>query len=1069
MTTLNPGAFKWIGGAFVVTVLCAVAVVPLLRVSSPCTHDGSAHYYRVVALRETLEGGVPFARFLPDLALGYGYPFFNYRAASPYYLILGLHLAGLGLPLAQNVAYALCIVGSAITMYILARDLFGWPAGLVAGVAYAYAPYQFLDALLRGNIPESVAFFLMPLILWAFRRLALTGGRGWFLVSVISLSSLYVTHNISSLLFTPLLLAFIVVLAITYRERFPWLMVGAAFFLALGLSAFFWAPALLERDYVQLHMSYSTRNNDFRQNFIGLGEILAPPDGVDTSLMNPPIRVHLGLAQVILAVAGLFSGIAQWRDGEQRGQVVMSALAAGVMVWMSTPTSRFLWESLPLLRFVQFPWRLIGRAGLPVALLAGAFASVVTERISTSEIIPLSSSGVGASDIVLSLVVAVLILASLPYSYPPLGYCSRGAHPTIEDLFAYEHQNERLGLAASGSFFPVWVKKRPTESPLVEQYRHDSPVERFDETRLPPGARVVEAHYGFNSASVTVQSPERFHARYLSFYFPGWRVWIDGERVDITPSDPEGLITFEVPRGQHTVRVGFGETKLRLAADGISLLALIALGVLTVWSPGPEFERLLAPESLSTRSMIPLAVLGLSLLAFRLGIVNQVHTPFRRPELRPDGSLPGVEHSLERAFADGLKLIGYDQSANEIPADGTLRVDLYWTAYGRPTERYQTVVHLVDPNGLRWSLKDSFRPTDYQGAPPTTTWSPGRYALDSHEVEPLSATPPGTYDVVLTVFNRDTLAPLSALNEQGQPVAPGVVLGRVTLTSPRQPLSLEQLDTSDDVRASLGPMDLVGAELDQEEVAPGDPVLMTAFWRSEEAMDEDLELHLTLLASDGSNVATYDLSPTANWHPTSTWEPGRIWRGQHLLHLPADLKTGEYSWRFSISDSASHFVHPSAMRVVAPERTFEMPAVDETVDAHLGNVATLVGVARDPTPSVLNPGSTLTMTLVWRAEDETDVSYRVFVHLVGPHGELSAQSDGVPAEWARPTTGWLPGEYVEDVHHLTIPPDAPTGSYDLMTGMYVPRTAPGSGGERLTTPDGSDAVIVGTVTVERED
>jgi hypothetical protein len=264
-------------------------------------------------------------------------------------------------------------------------------------------------------------------------------------------------------------------------------------------------------------------------------------------------------------------------------------------------------------------------------------------------------------------------------------------------------------------------------------------------------------------------------------------------------------------------------------------------------------------------------------------------------------------------------------------------------------------------------------------------------------------------------------------------------------------------------------VDLVGAELDQEEAAPGDPVLMTAFWRSEEALDKDLELHLTLLASDGSTVATYDLSPTANWHPTSTWEPGRIWRGQHLLHLPADLMTGEYSWRFSISDFSSHFVHPSAMRVVAPERTFEMPAVDETVDAHLGNVATLVGAARNPTSSVLNPGSTLTMTLVWRAEDETDISYRVFVHLVGPHGELSAQSDGVPAEWARPTTGWLPGEYVEDVHHLTIPPDAPTGSYDLMTGMYVPRAAPGSGGERLTTPDGSDAVIVGTVTVERKD
>jgi hypothetical protein len=463
-----------------------------------------------------------------------------------------------------------------------------------------------------------------------------------------------------------------------------------------------------------------------------------------------------------------------------------------------------------------------------------------------------------------------------------------------------------------------------------------------------------------------------------------------------------------------------------------------------------------------------LAILGLFLLAFKLGVVDRVHTPFRRPELRRDGSLPGVEHALEQTFADGLELIGYDQNADQIPADGMLRVDLYWTTYRQPRQQYQTVVHLVDPNGLRWSLKDSFRPTDYQGAPPTTTWTPERYALDSHEVEALSATPPGTYDIVLTVFDRDTLAPLSALNEQGQPVAPEVVLGEVTLTTPRHPLNLEELDTRGDLRASLGPVDLVGADFDQEEAAPGDPVFITAFWRSEESLDESLELQLSLLASDGSTVTTYDLPPAADWHPTSIWEPGRVWRGQYLLHLPAELRTGEYSWRFSIFGYASRFLHPSTMRVVAPERTFESPAVDEEIDARLGNVASLVGVVRNPPSSVLNPGGTLTVTLVWRAEVETDVSYRVFVHLVGPNGALSAQSDGVPAEWTRPTTGWLPGEYVEDVHHLTIPGDALTGDYSLVAGLYVPASVPGSSGERLTTPAGSDTVSLGTVTVERE-
>ncbi|MGD2148097.1 MAG: hypothetical protein PVH41_15510, partial [Anaerolineae bacterium] len=65
-------------GLVLVCLLCLVAVIPLLRNDPPCTHDGTAHYYRVVALREALRQGLVFTRYLPDLAFGYGYPFFNY-------------------------------------------------------------------------------------------------------------------------------------------------------------------------------------------------------------------------------------------------------------------------------------------------------------------------------------------------------------------------------------------------------------------------------------------------------------------------------------------------------------------------------------------------------------------------------------------------------------------------------------------------------------------------------------------------------------------------------------------------------------------------------------------------------------------------------------------------------------------------------------------------------------------------------------------------------------------------------------------------------------------------------
>jgi hypothetical protein len=90
-----------------------------------------------------------------------------------------------------------------------------------------------------------------------------------------------------------------------------------------------------------------------------------------------------------------------------------------------------------------------------------------------------------------------------------------------------------------------------------------------------------------------------------------------------------------------------------------------------------------------------------------------------------------------------------------------------------------------------------------------------------------------------------------------------------------------------------------------------------------------------------------------------------------------------------------------------------------------------------------------------------DTSYHVFLHLLGPDGTLVTQSDGVPADWRRRTTGWLPGEFVVETRTLTLPTDAPLGEYTLWAGMYDPVT-----GDRLTTsefPDGR--VRLGTVPV----
>ena len=82
-----------------VTLFGLPLVTPLMQWQRvPCTHDGHLHYHRVAAIRHAWENGVYFSRWLPDLAFGYGYPFFLYREPLPLYLTHFLHLAGLPLP-----------------------------------------------------------------------------------------------------------------------------------------------------------------------------------------------------------------------------------------------------------------------------------------------------------------------------------------------------------------------------------------------------------------------------------------------------------------------------------------------------------------------------------------------------------------------------------------------------------------------------------------------------------------------------------------------------------------------------------------------------------------------------------------------------------------------------------------------------------------------------------------------------------------------------------------------------------------------------------------------------------
>jgi hypothetical protein len=1036
-------------------------LMPLLSWTAvTCTHDGHLHYHRVAAMRYAWENGLFFTRWLPDLAFGYGYPFFVYREPLPLYAVLWPHLLGLSLPAATNLFYAVTILACGWFMFLWARDILGSWAGLVAGMAYMAAPYVLVDALVRGNSPESAALPLFPLLLWAGRRWLLAGRARWFGTAVLGLILLALSHNISMLIFVPTLGVYL--LALAWQHRLSWRVwlgrLGLLFALGLGTTIFYTGGALLELNSVTLEQSTTTRNNDFRFNFTTPAEILAPVAPEDPSLLNPPLPFRLGWVPLGLAVLGVAVAILRrkeirdWRleidgatqspistlqsPGEIQFHVWLMLAATAVFLFMSLPISQFIWEGLPLIDFVQFPWRFVGRAALPLAFLAGV---PLTPTLSQREREPkLPPPPRGRAGVGVALAIVLLAFEAFPMAYPNM--CREEPFPTINTVHQYERETGLVGVDPEGSYFPRTVAERPSSSPLEANYQANQTPQRLDTAVFPPGTTLETVEYDNRGVTAVINSPEPFTARYLSFDFPGWVALVDGDPVPITPEDPSGLITFPFPAGRHEIAVRWQSTPTRTALLGLSVFSLA--GVMVVILILVKTQSSVIGHRLSvigkrtdyrsriTDYGIPITV-ALLLIGGKL-VLDRVDSPLRRVA-GPDVAVTAVLQAAE------LRLDGYNLSRTAVPSGGTFDIHLAWSATDYPQARYQSNVWLVGPDGLTWSDLNTFRPRLYEDAPDTRAWLPGQWAWDSREVTVLRGTPPGQYDIVLTLFDFATLQPITLLDASGAVVGPTAVLGQITVTAP------EAGEVAADGLGQIQGISLLEYRQDRAAAVPGDVVLLTFFWQRPSGQPSSDTFNLELRDADDAIVQTWKLPFTLPGYPPADWVMGTAVRGQHLLRLPAGLNSGSYLF---VVDG----LVLGEVDITAPKRVFEAVAMETAVNATFSQnnqpLITLVGHTQSQVSNLQSP-----ISLLWRAEAEMPTSYRVFIHLVDADGQILAQADGEPASWSRPTTGWVPGEYILDEHTLTLPPDLPPNA-SLRLGLYDPAT-----GQRLPTEDGEFVVV----------
>ncbi len=520
-------------------------------------HDSLAYPPRYVEFYEGLRTGDVFPRWAADLAFGYGEPTFNFSPPLPYYLVALAHAVGFDVIAAENMACLTLLALCGLSMYALAGEFFGRRGGLVSAVAYVFAPNLLATLYVRHALADYAAFAFLPVAFWSLQRFAQQGRRAHLVVVAGAVALLLLSSFSIALTAAPGLVLLPAWLAWTQRN--PRVLARGLMSLAAGaaLAAFFLLPALTETSYV--HIARRAERFDFHDHFVFLRQLIASPWGYGFSVAGPDDGMSFAVGPLYLVLTGtaLLCLPRIWSARREAGVCVAFFLGLFVFgAFFSVGQSRVLWERLPVLHPMQFPWRFLSLVALSTAFLGGFPLLLVKHR---------RRLAVGLTAALLAGFFGFGIAIAKPEGF----LAARDADYSPENLAT-------KGIPATGrELEPIWVREFPTapaRPPLIV---------------VEGQGQIVEARLAPTRREFTVEIAQDARLRLNTFYFPGWTLFVDGVQEPIDFGNRNGTMEFRVPRGHHRVAFVFADTPPRLWGTGVSLATLVTL-LLAWWLPGQD-------------------------------------------------------------------------------------------------------------------------------------------------------------------------------------------------------------------------------------------------------------------------------------------------------------------------------------------------------------------------------------------------------------------------------------------------------------------------------------------------
>jgi hypothetical protein len=530
-----------------------LVVSPFFWLGNASGHDIAFHASSWLDVAGQWKEGILFPRWCEWANNGFGEPRFIFY--PPLSWMLG---AALGFVAPWNAVPGIFIVLvqtlAGLSMFALARRIVSPRAAMFAAACYAANPYALLVAYLRSDFAEQLACALLPALFLAAFQLSGIIENHWrsgprvMAIFALLFAAVWLSNAPAGVMASYSMALLFAWAAIAEKSFSPLWRGAAGLTLGFGLTGFYLLPAAYEQRWVNIGQALSSGLQP-GQNF--LYTLINDPEH---NLFNWIASSVAVLLMMMTAIAALLArrNTKKPEDGAA-GKVwlAMLLLGAAAAILMIQPSS-ILWDLLPKLRFVQFPWRWMGILAVPYAY----FGAAVMARRRTGWI---------------WLTVVILAVTGTGAFLVRKAWWDSDDFPVLEEAIA-----NGKGFDGTDEYDPA--RDDHTDLPANAQSVQILPPEGAEASA--PKAEIRIVRWTAEEKELRVNSPQPLRLAIRLLDYPAWRVEVNGRPV--TPESPETTAQILLPlsAGAHHIRIKFADTPDRIWGEVISGGAGLAFFVL---------------------------------------------------------------------------------------------------------------------------------------------------------------------------------------------------------------------------------------------------------------------------------------------------------------------------------------------------------------------------------------------------------------------------------------------------------------------------------------------------------